>query len=434
MKYYIETYGCQMNVADSEIISALLKSHNYTYTPNIDEANIILINTCSIREKAESTLFNKLDSLKQYKNMIIGVLGCMAQRLGQKIIDKCQHVNFVIGPDKYRSLIMCIENALKGQINVQNILSTTETYHDILPDRINSNGISAFIPIMRGCNNMCSYCVVPFTRGRERSRQLDSIIREAHCAVEQGYKEITLLGQNVDSYLYENITFAQLLEQIANIDSTVRIRFTTSHPKDLTTELISTMKKYDNICKHIHLPVQSGSNKILKRMNRTYTREEYIDKVNEIRCELGNDCGLTTDIMVGFCGETNEDFNETLSLMETIKFDSSFTFAYSQREGTISARTMADDVDHNTKIERLNEVINLQKQHSLERNQLEINKKRIILVESPSKRSDLQWQGRTSQYKTVVFPYKNTISTKQYIIVKITNCTSATLLGVILDK
>lgn len=421
-----------MNVADSELVTGILEENNFKYVDNVEDADIVLLNTCSIREKAENTLRSKIADLKKYKKTkIIGILGCMAERLGKDILQNFDSVSFCIGPDEYRNLPNAINEALNKKKNTYTKLSLTETYEDCMSKRIYSNGVSTFVSIMRGCNNMCSYCVVPFTRGRERSRRNKSILQEVKSLSEQNYKEITLLGQNVNSYRFEDVSFADLLEQVAEIDPNIRIRFTSSHPKDFSRDIIEVIAKHKNICNYIHLPVQCGSNEVLKRMNRPYTREQYLEKIAEIRDILGEDCGLSTDIMVGFCGETIKDHEQTLDLMEKIKFDLSYTFAYSERSGTRSAVEMVDDVPQEEKIRRLNEVIELQNKHSLERNKKDIGKVMEVLVEGNTKKSNSQWQGRSDSNKMVIFDAIKGVIIKPgtFINVKINDCSSASLFG-----
>lgn len=421
-----------MNVADSELVTGILEENNFKYVDNVEDADIVLLNTCSIREKAENTLRSKIADLKKYKKTkIIGILGCMAERLGKDILQNFDSVSFCIGPDEYRNLPNAINEALNKKKNTYTKLSLTETYEDCMSKRIYSNGVSTFVSIMRGCNNMCSYCVVPFTRGRERSRRNTSILQEVKSLSEQNYKEITLLGQNVNSYRFEDVNFADLLEQVAEIDPNIRIRFTSSHPKDLSRDIIEVIAKHKNICNYIHLPVQCGSNEVLKRMNRPYTREQYLERIAEIRDILGEDCGLSTDIMVGFCGETVKDHEQTLDLMEKIKFDLSYTFAYSERSGTRSAVEMVDDVPQEKKIRRLNEVIELQNKHSLERNKKDIGKVMDVLVEGNTKKSNSQWQGRSDSNKMVIFDAIEGVIIKPgtFLNVKINDCSSASLFG-----
>lgn len=437
-RFYIESYGCQMNFSDSEIVASILAGEGYGATRNVEEADLVFINTCSIREKAEQTVRQRLQSFKKAKKeksgMLIGVLGCMAERLKAKFLEEEKLVDIVVGPDAYRSLPALIAEANGGQKSVNVLLSREETYADIAPVRLDSNGVTAFVSIMRGCNNMCTFCVVPFTRGRERSRNHVSILEECRDLFENGYREVTLLGQNVDSYYYapqsgEPVTFAMLLEEVAKISPLLRVRFSTSHPKDITDDVLYTMAKYENICKYIHLPVQSGSTRLLQQMNRTYTREWYLHKVKRIR-EIMPDCGISTDIISGFCGETEEEHQETLSLMEICRYDMAYMFAYSERPGTLAARRYEDDVPEEVKKRRLQEIISLQNQHSRESYQNDIGKTFEVLIESSSKRSDAHWSGRNSQNKMVVFP-KSDYDYKpgDYVNVRVNDATQATLLG-----
>jgi tRNA-2-methylthio-N6-dimethylallyladenosine synthase len=439
-KFYIESYGCQMNFSDSEIVASILNENGYGATRNFEEADLILLNTCSIREKAEQTVRKRLNDLRVVKKnnpgALIGVLGCMAERLKSKLLEEEKLVDLVVGPDAYRTLPGLINEAEDGQKAVNVLLSREETYADISPVRLNSNGVSAFVSIMRGCNNMCSFCVVPFTRGRERSRDPYSIIRECTDLFEQGYREVTLLGQNVDSYYWmpesgegEAVTFARLLELVAQINPLLRVRFSTSHPKDITDEVLYTMAKYENICRYIHLPVQSGSNRILQLMNRTYTREWYIAKVNRIRTIMP-DCGISSDIIAGFCTETEEDHQDTLSLMEQCAYDYSYMFFYSERPGTLAARRYKDDVPDEVKKRRLEEIVQLQNRLSLENNRKDVGKTFKVLIEGDSRRSSNDWMGRNSQNKVIVFPKENHALNKgDYVMVTVYDCTGATLLG-----
>lgn len=437
-KFYIESYGCQMNFSDSEIVASILHDEGFGATRNFEEADLVLLNTCSIREKAEQTVRNRLMSFRKTKEskpgMLIGVLGCMAERLKAKFLEEEKLVDIVVGPDAYRSLPGLISEAEGGQKSVNVLLSREETYADISPVRLDSNGVTAFVSIMRGCNNMCSFCVVPFTRGRERSRDAESIVNECRDLFERGFREVTLLGQNVDSYLYslpngETTDFALLLEKVALISPLLRIRFSTSHPKDITDDVLHTMAKYHNICKYIHLPVQSGNTRILQLMNRTYTREWYLAKVKRIR-EIMPDCGLSTDVISGFCTETEEEHQDTLSIMELSRFDMAYMFSYSERPGTLAARRYEDDIPEDVKKRRLVEIINLQNSHSRESYTADIGKTFEVLIEGDSKRSDLHWYGRNSQNKVVVFP-KNDRPLKKgdYATVTISSATSATLMG-----
>lgn len=437
-KFYIESYGCQMNFSDSEIVASILHEEGFGATRNLEEANLIFINTCSIREKAEQTVRNRLQAFKKLKDdqpgMLIGVLGCMAERLKAKFLEEEKLVDIVVGPDAYRSLPGLITEAEGGQKTVNVLLSREETYADISPVRLDSNGVTAFVSIMRGCNNMCTFCVVPFTRGRERSRDAESIVAECQDLFNRGFREVTLLGQNVDSYYYTTadgteITFGKLLEMVALVSPLLRIRFSTSHPKDITDDVLHTMAKYENICEYIHLPVQSGNTRILQHMNRTYTREWYLAKVKRIR-EIMPDCGLSTDVISGFCSETEEEHQDTISLMEIVRFDMAYMFSYSERPGTLAARRYEDDVPEDVKKRRLEEIINLQNKHSRESYQNDIGKTFKVLIEGDSKRSDMDWCGRNSQNKMMVFPKGNyQLQKGDYVNVKVNTATSATLIG-----
>lgn len=437
--FYIESYGCQMNFSDSEIVASILSDQGFVCTRNMEEASLILVNTCSIREKAEQTIRQRLQEFNRLKeerpDTLIGVLGCMAERLKSKLLEEEQLVDIVVGPDAYRSLPALIAQAEDGQRAVNVLLSREETYADISPVRLDENGVSAFISIMRGCDNMCSFCVVPFTRGRERSRDPHTIVQEATGLFERGYREVTLLGQNVDSYKWTNeagevvVNFAGLLERVAQVNPLLRVRFSTSHPKDITDEVLHTMAAYDNICNYIHLPVQSGSSAVLERMNRTYDRKWYLERVSAIRRILP-DCGLSSDMIAGFCGETEDDHRDTLSLMDIVQYDMSYMFFYSERPGTLAARKYKDDVQLEVKKRRLQEIINLQNQHSLERNRADIGKVHRVLVEKPSRRSPDELCGRNDQNKMVIFP-KGDLLTGQYVNVLVKSCTGATLKGVV---
>lgn len=437
--FFIESYGCAMNFADSEVVASILNQQGYGATTNLNDAQIILINTCSIREKAEQTVRKRLTEFKKIKQQnpgtIVGVLGCMAERLKVKFLEEEKLVDLVLGPDAYRMLPVLIKEVESGQKAINVLLSREETYSDISPVRLNSNGVSAFISIMRGCNNMCSFCVVPFTRGRERSRDLYSILEEAKDLFSRGFKEIILLGQNVDSYYWVNekndqqITFAKLLEQVALINPSLRIRFSTSHPKDITDDVLHVMVKYENVCNNIHLPVQSGSTRILQLMNRTYTREWYIAKVNRIR-EIVPDCGLSSDFITGFCTETEEDHLNTLSLMEYCKFDFSYMYYYSERPGTLAEKRYDDNVTLHDKKRRLQEIVDLQGRLSTESNKKDIGKTFKLLIEGESKKSNADWMGRTDQNKVIVFAKENyNLKKGDYAYVHVTNSTQATLLG-----
>lgn len=440
--FYIESYGCQMNFSDSEIVASILFDSGYHITRDFSEADLIFLNTCSIREKAEQTVrkrltdFNKIKAIKP--DVLVGVLGCMAERLKKNLLEEEKIVDIVVGPDAYRTLPNLISEAETGQKAVNVILSREETYADIQPVRLDKNGISAFVSIMRGCDNMCSFCVVPFTRGRERSRDPKSIVEEARMLWEKGYKEVTLLGQNVDSYKWKNeageteVNFSQLLELVAQINPMLRVRFSTSHPKDITDEVLHTMAKYNNICKYIHLPVQSGNTAVLDRMNRTYTREWYLERVDAIRRIIPN-CGISSDVIAGFCGETDEEHKDTVSLMELVKFDMSYMFYYSERPGTLAARKLQDDVPLETKKMRLQEIIDAQNRHSLERNLADVGKEHIVLIEKPSKRNIEEYCGRNDQNKMVVFPIEN-YKPGDYVKVLVESASTATLIGKIIEK
>ncbi len=433
---FIETYGCQMNVADSEVVAAILSS-DYQICDNIKEADLILINTCSVRDHAEQRIRKRLIELgflkKKKPGLQIGLLGCMAERVKEKLLHEESALDFIAGPDAYRTLPALIQEATFGKTAFNVMLSTEETYDDIAPIRYDTNGISAFISIMRGCNNFCTYCVVPYTRGRERSRSSKTIIREAEELINQGYKEITLLGQNVNSYHSEEdgevVDFAKLLEKVALLSPQVRVRFATSHPKDISDELIETIAKYDNCCKFIHLPVQAGSNTMLKRMNRVYTREYYLERIATIR-RLIPDCSIATDIIAGFSGETEEDHQATLSLMREVGYSSAYMFKYSEREGTMAAKRFPDDVPDEVKGRRLEEIIALQQELSMESNQKDIGKTFEVLVEGASKRSGNEYFGRNSQNKVVIFP-KEDCQIGDYVNVMVQSCSPATLKGVI---
>ncbi len=436
-KIYIETYGCQMNVADSEVVASILRDKGYSVTENMQEADLLLVNTCSIRENAEQRVWGRLNVFRQEKKkrpkLMIGVIGCMAERLKEKLLDEEKSVDMVVGPDAYRQLPEIIETVEGGQKSVNVLLSREETYADISPVRLDKNHVSSFVSIMRGCNNMCSYCIVPYVRGGERSRNPHTIVREVKELFENGYKEVTLLGQNVDSYHWkdeekeEEISFANLLEMVAKVDPKLRVRFSTSHPKDLSDDLLYTMAMYSNICNHIHLPAQSGSTSVLERMNRGYTREWYMDRIRAIR-KILPDCAISTDIMTGFCGETEEEHNDTLSLMRWVNYDLAFMFKYSERPNTKAARKMQDDVPENIKVRRLTEIIDLQSELSARSKKEDIGKSFEVLVEGVSKKSNEQLYGRNSQNKVVVFPRKN-YKIGDYVDVTIKDSTSATLIG-----
>ncbi|WP_242928067.1 tRNA (N6-isopentenyl adenosine(37)-C2)-methylthiotransferase MiaB [Pontibacter vulgaris] len=441
-KLYIESYGCAMNFSDSEIVSSILFEDGFDTTSQIELADVVLLNTCSIREKAEQTVRNRLGQINYHKkkkpSLVVGVLGCMAERLKKTLLEEEKIVDLVVGPDAYRDLPNLISEVDGGQKAVNVLLSREETYADINPIRLNSNGVSAFVSIMRGCNNMCSFCVVPFTRGRERSRDAHSIVREVQNLVDQNYKEVTLLGQNVDSYHWssedgiENVNFAQLLEMVALVSPDLRVRFSTSHPKDITDEVLYTMKKYDNICKYIHLPAQSGNSRVLELMNRTYDRDWYINRVDAIRRILGEDCGISSDMISGFCTETEEEHQDTLSLMDYVQYDYSYMFFYSERPGTLAARKLEDDIPLDVKKRRLDEVINKQRETSLNRNKRDIGKVHKVLVENFSKKSDQQLSGRNDQNKVVVFDKKH-YKKGDYVNVFVTDCSVGTLFGEAVD-
>jgi tRNA-2-methylthio-N6-dimethylallyladenosine synthase len=437
-KMMIESYGCQMNFADSEVVATILNKEGYGLTQEIENANLILINTCAIRDNAEQKIRHRLKELQSEKKknpeLVVGIMGCMAERLKTQLIEEEEIVDIVVGPDAYRSLPNLIEKVENGYKAVDVLLSREETYDNIMPTRIDSNGVSAFVSIMRGCDNMCSFCVVPFTRGRERSRDPESILQEVKELHTKGYKEITLLGQNVDSYKWksenETVNFARLLELTATVDKKIRIRFSTSHPKDMTDEVLHVMAKYKNICKYIHLPVQSGNTEILNKMNRGYSREWYLNRISAIRTIMP-DCAISTDIIAGFCSETEEQHQDTLSLMDEVKYDFAYMFFYSERPKTLAARKYPDDVDIETKKRRLNEIIQKQKQHSHESNLRQIGKIHEVLVEGPSKKNKEEYCGRTTQNTMVVFPKKES-KKGDYVNVKINSCTSATLIGEII--
>jgi tRNA-2-methylthio-N6-dimethylallyladenosine synthase len=447
-KLYIESYGCQMNFSDSEIVASILAKDGFDTTSDISQADVVFLNTCSIREKAEQTVRHRLTQInahkKQKPEMLVGVLGCMAERLKSKLLEEEKIVDLVAGPDAYRDLPKLIAQVDEGEKAVNTFLSREETYADISPVRLNSNGVTAFISIMRGCDNMCSFCVVPFTRGRERSRDPHSIVEEARDLFSKGYREVTLLGQNVDSYKWsaeENnkarmekmnvgtvIHFSNLLEMVAQVHPDLRIRFSTSHPKDITDDVLHTMARYENICKYIHLPVQSGNTRILDLMNRGYSREWYLEKIQRIRTILGDDCGISSDMIAGFCSETEEEHEDTLTLMDQVKYDFSYMFFYSERPGTLAAKKLADDVSLDIKKRRLNEIIAKQNAHSQERNKQDVGKVHKVLIEGVSRRSEDFLQGRNTANKVVVFP-KGDLHKGMYVNVLVEDCTGATLIG-----
>lgn len=441
-RFYIESYGCQMNFSDSEIVASILAEIGYVPTRNMDDSDLILINTCSIREKAEDTVRKRLRVFEQIKSKRpgakVGVLGCMAERLKKNLLEEEKLVDLVVGPDAYRDLPKLIGGIDEGSRMVNVLLSREETYADISPVRLDTNGITAFISIMRGCDNMCSFCVVPFTRGRERSRDPFSVVAEAADLYRKGYREVTLLGQNVDSYKWDNpetglhTDFADLLEMVAQIHHDLRVRFSTSHPKDMTDKVLHTMARYDNICKYIHLPVQSGNSRVLELMNRTYDSPWYMNRIEAIRRILP-DCAVSSDIIAGFCTETEEEHQETLSMIEWANYSMSYMFAYSERPGTLAARKFADDIPEDVKKRRLNEIIRLQTAVSLRNNKSDIGKTFKVLIEGDSRKSDQDFCGRNTQNKMVVFPKKPGLKPGDYVEVIIHDVTSATLLGRIPD-
>ena len=447
-KLYIESYGCQMNYSDSEIVASILEKDGFDTTSDINQADVVFLNTCSIREKAEQTVRGRLFQIntlkKQRPEMLVGVLGCMAERLKSKLLEEEKIVDLVAGPDAYRDLPKLILQVDEGEKAVNTFLSREETYADISPVRLNSNGVTAFISIMRGCDNMCTFCVVPFTRGRERSRDPKSILAEARDLFDKGYREVTLLGQNVDSYKWspeennkawiekksvsEVTHFAELLEMVAGVHPDLRVRFSTSHPKDITDDVLHTMARHENICKNIHLPLQSGSTRILEMMNRGYSREWYLEKIKSVRDILGEECGISSDMITGFCSETDEDHKETLSLMDNVKFDFAYMFFYSERPGTLAEKKFKDDISLDIKKERLSEIIAKQRQHSYERNVADIGKVYRVLIEGVSRRSDDDLQGRNSMNKVIVFA-KGDLKKGQYVNVLVEGCSGGTLLG-----
>jgi tRNA-2-methylthio-N6-dimethylallyladenosine synthase len=449
-KVYIESYGCAMNFSDSEIVASILSKEGFNTTNKLEEADVVFVNTCSIREKAEQTVRQRLRSFQKAKKakpeMIIGVLGCMAERIKHKFLEEERLVDIVVGPDAYRDLPNLVKQVDGGKKAVNVILSKEETYADISPVRLLSNGVSAFISITRGCDNMCTFCVVPFTRGRERSRNPETILNEAKELFEKGYREVTLLGQNVDSYLWygkeglkkdyetlseeeksQSMNFTQLMEQIALISPKLRVRFSTSHPKDITDEFLEMMAKYDNICKYIHLPFQSGNSRILELMNRGYTREWYMGRIDKIK-KVMPDCAISADIISGFCSETEEEHKDTLSLMEYVKYDFAYMFKYSERPNTQAQKKLKDDVSEEDKSRRLAEIVALQRDHSFEANKNYVGRTYEVLVEKVSKKSDQELAGRTSQNTVVVFPKEN-YKVGDYVMVKVDSCTGGTLLG-----
>lgn len=434
-KLFLETYGCQMNVADSEVVAAIMEHDGFEITKTREDADVILVNTCSVRENAEQRVRGRVqgfsDLKKKNPKLLIGIIGCMAERLGEKLFEQEKNVNIIVGPDAYMDLPMLVKKAGQGEKAINIELSLTETYKDICPSRIDETSISGFVSIMRGCNNFCTYCIVPYTRGRERSRNPESILKEVKDLSDKGYKEVTLLGQNVNSFLYKNsvseVNFPELLEMVALAEPNIRIRFATSHPKDMSDETLKVIARHPNICKYIHLPVQSGSDSVLKDMRRKYTREWYMGRIEAIR-NIIPDCGISSDIFCGFHNESDEDFNQTLELMKWAKFDLAFMFKYSERPGTFAYKNLKDNIPEEVKGERLEKMIALQNQLSLESNQRDMGKIFEVLVEGTSKKSDMELYGRTSQNKVVVFPKKE-YQIGDLVQVKITNCTKATLIG-----
>jgi len=443
-KLYIESYGCQMNFSDSEVVASIMNKNGYSTTRDIDEANVVLINTCSIRDNAEKRVRNRLTEFKKKKNdnpdLVVGILGCMAERLKKSLLEQEQLVDLVAGPDAYRDLPNLIDEVGTGQRAVNVLLSRDETYADISPVRLDKGGVSAFVTIMRGCDNMCSFCVVPFTRGRERSRDPETIVKECQDLFSNGYREVTLLGQNVDSYRWNitnkgqiknpekaTVNFAELMELVAKVSPDLRVRFSTSHPKDMTDDVLYAMAKYENLCNYIHLPVQSGNSDVLKRMNRGYSREWYIKRIEAIH-EIIPDCAISTDVISGFCGETDLEHSDTLSLMDFVKYDFAYMFKYSERPKTLAERKFEDDVPEEVKSSRLSEIIEKQLKFSLESNKKRIGLIEKVLIEGVSKRSDEHMCGRTSRNSMVVFPKGKGLK-GEYVQVKINDCTSATLMG-----
>jgi len=445
-KLFLESYGCAMNFSDSEIVASILTGKGYSTTSDYEEADLILINTCAIRENAEQRVRGRLRDFSSLKrknpSLMIGVMGCMAERLKEKLLEEEKLVDIVVGPDAYRDLPSLIETVEGGQKAVNVLLSREETYADISPVRLGTNGVTAFISIMRGCDNMCSFCVVPFTRGRERSRDPESIVREALQLFENGYREVTLLGQNVDSYKFEIrnpkseiqevVSFANLMERVALVSPELRIRFSTSNPGDMTDDVLYTIAKYENICDYVHLPVQSGNNEILERMNRGYTREWYLNRIEAIR-EIIPGCGISTDIITGFCGETDEQFADTVSMMEEVKYEFAYMFKYSERPGTLAQRKYTDDVSEEIKQRRLAEIISLQQKHSSIKVKEGLGKVHRVLIEGISKKSKEMFSGRNTQNTTVVFPKEN-FRKGQYVDVLATDCTIATLIGKVVSE
>lgn len=434
-RFHIETYGCQMNTNDSEVVVSLMQQEGFTYTSDIHDADIILVNTCAIRDNAEQRIWGRLSEFRGMKKkkpwLLVGIIGCMAGRLKEQLTEGDTGVDIVVGPDNYRDLPKLVRQSATGAKAVNVLLSREETYAEINPVRLDKNGVSAFVSIMRGCNNMCAYCVVPYTRGVERSRDAETILAEVRQLFEQGYREVTLLGQNVNSYHYQEINFAELLRRAAAVSPLLRVRFATSHPKDLSDEVIEVIAGHDNICKSIHLPAQSGSSRMLKLMNRKYTREWYLDRIAAIKRAMP-DCSISTDLIAGFCTETEEDHQQTLSLMREVGYEFAYMFKYSERPGTQSARHYEDDIPEEQKTRRLTEIINLQNELSLQSNRNDIGKQFEVLIEGTSKRSAEEVYGRTSQNKVVILPKKN-YRPGDYVRVRISDCTSATLIGTPVD-
>lgn len=434
-RFHIETYGCQMNTNDSEVVVSLMQQEGFTYTPDIHDADIILVNTCAIRDNAEQRIWGRLSEFRGMKKkkpwLLVGIIGCMAGRLKEQLTEGDTGVDIVVGPDNYRDLPKLVRQSATGAKAVNVLLSREETYAEINPVRLDKNGVSAFVSIMRGCNNMCAYCVVPYTRGVERSRDAETILAEVRQLFEQGYREVTLLGQNVNSYHYQEINFAELLRRAAAVSPLLRVRFATSHPKDLSDEVIEVIAEHDNICKSIHLPAQSGSSRMLKLMNRKYTREWYLDRIAAIKRAMPG-CSISTDLIAGFCTETEEDHQQTLSLMREVGYEFAYMFKYSERPGTQSARHYEDDIPEEQKTRRLTEIINLQNELSLQSNRNDIGKQFEVLIEGTSKRSAEEVYGRTSQNKVVILPKKN-YRPGDYVRVRISDCTSATLIGTPVD-
>lgn len=430
-KFYIETYGCQMNQSDSEVVVSVMRESGFEHTGDLDQADIVLVNTCAIRDNAEQRIWGRLAEFRARKKrkpwLLVGIIGCMAERLKDQLIEREKSVDVVVGPDGYRSLPELVRQAAAGTKAVNVLLSREETYAEISPVRLDKNGVTAFVSIMRGCNNLCSYCVVPYTRGTERSRDVETILAEVRDLFGRGYREVTLLGQNVNSYKYNEVTFAELLGRVAAASPLLRVRFATSHPKDLSDEVIATIAAHPNICRSIHLPAQSGSTRMLELMNRKYTREWYLERIAAIRAVMP-DCSLSTDLIAGFCTESTEDHAETLSLMREVGYEFSYMFKYSERPNTKAQRTMPDDVPEEVKTARLTEIINLQNELSLESNRRDVGRHFEVLVEGISKRSSDEVYGRTSQNKVVILPKMNYLP-GDYVHVLITDCSSATLIG-----